>query len=117
MTSDEKISSPSCFLRLYKGIVDFSSVELLLQFIPAWFDEYGAIWENDGRHAAVAVVDLYDELGGFMIPFKPDIEVGDVIGLEEFLGAVTVRAKPGRVHHDLRWIKIVVVGHLDTFMM
>ena len=81
----------------------FALVELPFEFFPARLDEHGAVGEDDGDgwYTAVAVVDLHDEFGGFVVPFDTDVEVGDVVNFEEFLGAQAIDAELGCVHHNL----------------
>lgn len=92
------------------------SVEFLSKFLPARLNEYGTVGEDDGGYASTAIVNLHDEFSGFVIPFERDVDVGNVVDFEEFLCAVAVGAKPGRVHHNLRWVEGVVVGHCLYFL-
>ena len=94
-----------------KHFSDRLLVESLSQFLPAGFDEDGPIWEDDGRHTAVAVVDLYDEFGCFAIPFEIDAQVRNVVRLEEFFRAVAIGAVFGYVHDNLGGCEGAAIGH------
>lgn len=81
------------------------------QFFPAGLDQDRAVGEDDGRHAPVAIVDLHDEFDGFRVVFEINARIGDVVGLEEFPGAMAVGTIFRGIHYDLGGGEGVLKGH------
>ena len=100
-----------------KGAPDLESTVLVIvsefgfQFFPVRFDQDGAIGEDNGRDALIAVVDLQDEFCRLRVVLNYHVHIGYLMGFEKPLCAHAIRAVFGRVHYDLDGLEVVEIGH------